>query len=138
MYYEINENGELVQVRKVVMLMTDERAALLDKILLAATEENRIVTLHAETSGDKTEYISAGHDLEELKLGKLLTDQDGVFMIYPEGISFIRKHTFTQLYKEQLRKNRNKKIRNIIASLASIAAILGAIWKICSKFFYSI
>ena len=31
--YEIDENGELVFKRKVVMTMTEERAALLDKIL---------------------------------------------------------------------------------------------------------
>lgn len=132
MYYEINENGELVLVRKVVMLMTEERAALLDRILLSATEENRIVVLHAEKPSDKTEFIAAGHNLEELKLGKLLTAQDGVFMIYPEGISFIRKQTFTQLCKKQRRENKKKKIRNIIALVASIAAILGTIWKICS------
>lgn len=131
MYCEIGENGELIFKRKVVMLMSEERAALLDRILLSATENNRIVILHAETPNDKTEYISAGHDLEELKLGKLLTVQDGVFMVYPEGLSFIRKHTFTQLHKEQRRKNRNKKIVNFIALLASIATILG-LWKACS------
>jgi len=112
--------------------MKEKRAALLDRILLLATERNRIVTLHAETPSDKTEFIAAGHDLEELKLGKLLTNQDGVFLIYPEGISFIRKQSFKELHKKQRRKNRNKKIRNIIALLASIAAILGSIWKACS------
>lgn len=131
MYCEIGENGELEFKRRVVMLMTKERAALLDRILLSATENNRIVTLHAETPSDKTEYISAGHDLEELKLGKLLTTQDCVFLIYPEGLSFIRKHTFSQLYKEQRRKNRNKKIGIWIGLLASIATILGT-WKACS------
>lgn len=45
--YEIDENGELVFKRKVVMTMTEERAALLDKILLAATESNQTVILHA-------------------------------------------------------------------------------------------
>lgn len=45
--YEIDENGELVFKCKVVMTMTEERAALLDKILLAATESNQTVILHA-------------------------------------------------------------------------------------------
>ena len=45
--YEIDENGELVFKRKVVMTMTEERAALLDKILLAAAESNQTVILHA-------------------------------------------------------------------------------------------
>lgn len=129
--YEIDENGELVFKRKVVMTMTEERAALLDKILLAATESNRTVILHATSPNDKAEYISAGRDLEELKLGKLLSSQDGVFFILFEGISFIRKHTFTQLYKEQRRKNRNKKIANWISLLAGIAGIIGT-WKACS------
>jgi len=129
--YEIDENGELVFKRKVIMTMTEERAALLDKILLAATESNRTIILHTTSPNDKTEYISAGHDLEELKLGKLLSSQDGVFLILPEGISFIRKHTFTQLYKEQRRKNRNKKIANWIGLFAGIAGIIGT-WKACS------
>lgn len=129
--YEIDENGELVFKRKVVMTMTEERAALLDKILLAATESNQTVILHATSPNDKTEYISAGRDLEKLELGKLLSSQDGVFFILPEGISFIRKHTFTQLYKELRRKNRNKKIANWISLLAGIAGIIGT-WKACS------
>ena len=74
---------------------------------------------------------NAGRDLEKLELGKLLSSQDGVFFILPEGISFIRKHTFTQLYKEQRRKNRNKKIANWISLLAGIAGIIGT-WKACS------
>ena len=57
--YEIDENGELVFKRKVVMTMTEERAALLDKILLAATESNQTVILHATSPNDKTEYIPA-------------------------------------------------------------------------------
>ena len=129
--YEIDENGELVFKRKVVMTMTEERAALLDKILLAAAESNQTVILHATSPNDKTEYISAGRDLEKLELGKLLSSQDGVFFILSEGISFIRKHTFTQLYKEQRRKNRNKKIANWISLLAGIAGIIGT-WKACS------
>ena len=54
--YEIDENGELVFKRKVVMTMTEERAALLDKILLAATDSNQTVILHATSPNDKTEY----------------------------------------------------------------------------------
>lgn len=132
MYCEINENGELEFKHKVVMLMTEERATLLDKILLSVTENNHTVILHAKTPSERTEYVSAGKDLENLKLGKLLTSQDGVYLIYPEGISFIREHTFTQLYKDQQCKNRKKKIVKIIGLLASIVAILSGIWKACS------
>ena len=99
--YEIDENGELVFKRKVVMTMTEERAALLDKILLAAAESNQTVILHATSPNDKTEYISAGRDLEKLELGKLLSSQDGVFFILPEGISFIRKHAEFNLQMQQ-------------------------------------
>ena len=129
--YEIDENGELVFKRKVVMTMTEERAALLDKILLAATESNQTVILHATSPNDKTEYISAGRDLEKLELGKLLSSQDGVFFILPEVISVIRKHKFTQLYKEKRRKNRNQKIAKWLSLLAGIAGIIGT-WKACS------
>lgn len=80
--YEIDENGELVFKRKVVMTMTEERAALLDKILLAVAESNQTVILHATSPNDKTEYISAGRDLEKLELGNCYHLKMESFLFY--------------------------------------------------------
>lgn len=115
------------------ILFTKERAELLDKILTSATDTNRIVKLEVKSSADKNEYISAGQDLKKLNLGKWLGG--GNFMVYPEGLSFISKHPFTQLYKAKLRQDRKEKIYFCFKLIAAIAAVFGIIFgfiKACS------
>ena len=106
--------------------ITKERALLLDKILSSATIGNRIVRMPIVKDSDKSEFISAGHDLANLDLGKWLAEGD--FMIFPDGISFIKEHTFTQLYKEEVYQRRKDKIGFWITVLGSIIAALGVIW----------
>jgi hypothetical protein len=113
--------------------ITEERSELLDRILLSASATNRIVTLPIESQSDKNDYISAGKELQQLGLGKHLAEGD--FMVFPEGLSFIREQTFTDLYKAKLRQIRNQKIEFWLKLIGGIAAIFGIIFgfvKSCS------
>jgi len=113
--------------------MTEERALLLDRILSSASDKNCIVKLPVEKESDRNEYISAGHDLENLNLGKRLAEGD--FMIFPDGLSFIREQSFIKLYKEEIRRKRKEKIEFWLKILGGVAAALGIIWgfaKSCS------
>ena len=68
-------------------------------------------------------YISAGRDLKSLNLGEHLSNGD--FIVYPEGISFIRERTFISVYKENVHQRKKEKIEFYLKILGGIAAALG-------------
>lgn len=122
----MNEDGECVPGFKITSMMTEEKAALLDKILLSATKSNPAV-MQTTNRTDMQRYVEAGRTLKELGMGTLVASQEGVFLISDLGLEFIRKHTFMKLYKESRRRIILRKVAFWVGLLAGLATIIG-VW----------
>ena len=96
-------------------------------------QHSRIVELPFDKVSNKNEYVSAGQDLANNGLGKHLAE--GSFMVSPDGLSFIREQSFTQLYNKKVSQERKARIEFWLKLLGGIAAIFGIIFgfvKSCS------
>lgn len=87
------------------MTITKEMAELMDRILTIAMEGKRIVNM-PEPDKNKDLYISIGHALERCNYGKWLSG--GTFMVFPEGITFIRSDSFIERMKKYHAENEKK------------------------------
>ena len=94
-------------------MLTRNIADKLDFILNEA-EKSGESTIDASqcTTWDNYDLEAVGTALERYKLGKMLTNE--WFMIFPQGINFIRNNSFVQMYEEQLEKERREERKDAL------------------------
>lgn len=87
--------------------LTLEMAKLLDHILSSVKENEKSVQLPMPKNNDRNNYITAGNILESKGFGKFCVPN--IFLVKPEGRSFIEGNSFVKMYNKNLEKENYEK-----------------------------
>ena len=93
---------------KITFALTEELASKLDHILNEAQANNGFAHIYPQSEYEKNEYIAIIDLLENLRLGKEITDDE--FQISASGIRCILTGGFTAMYKEKIEQRKREEL----------------------------